>query len=223
LRSKACNHQAGDDCSAAQRYRYRKPEYDATTHQDKIDELRLKQSKATWLNLLTLSMQLNDQSFNQPKAAPGQVTYVYPKYYFGVNIPLGIIFSQGNTVRQAREALLLSRDQQQMLAAQIKANVLSKYRQYRNWDDMITMEGELLNDVLAISTQAEQNFKNGSITVETYIGAQRMKNEEMVKLKNLQLAQDLVRYDLERMIGVPLEDVLHPRAGEGPLFRNGRN
>jgi hypothetical protein len=76
------------------------------------------------------------------------------------------------------------------------------------------MESELYNDVLAIATQAEDNFKNNTITVEAYIGAQRSKNEELVKLKNLQLQQDLVRIDIERMIGYTLESVLRSAASQ---------
>jgi outer membrane protein TolC len=186
------------------------PEYEASIHQNKIDELRLKAVKATWLNLLSFSLQLNDQSFKQQQTV-GQVAYVYPKYFFGLTIPLGLFFSQGNSVKQARESLLYAHDQQQLLAVQIRANVLSKYRQYREYDDLVRMEEELSNDVLAISAQAEDNFKNGTITVESYIAAQRAKNEEMSKLMNLRLQQDLLKIDLERMIGVPLDDVLHPR------------
>jgi outer membrane protein TolC len=199
------------------------PEFDASNHQNKINELELHKAKAMWLNLLSLSLQLNDQSFKQQPTQVGQVAYVYPKYFFGVTIPLGVIFSQGATIKTAKESLAYSKDQQEMLAAQLRANVLSKYKQYRLFDDLIEMQSELYNDVLAISTQAEESFKNGSSTVDAYIAAQRSKNEELVKLKNLQLQQELVRIELERMIGVPLNDVLHPKAGgSGPLYRNGK-
>ncbi|HXB94139.1 MAG TPA: TolC family protein [Puia sp.] len=184
------------------------PEYDASNHQNKINELELRKAKSQWLNLLALSWQVNDQTFKVPPAQAGQIAYVYPKYFFGVTIPLGIIFSQGASVKTAREALAYSKDQQQILAAQIKANILAKYKQFKLYSDLIEMENELYNDVLAMSTQAEENFKNGTITVEAYIGAQRSKNEELVKMKNLQLQQDLIRIDIERMIGFPLEGVL---------------
>jgi outer membrane protein TolC len=200
------------------------PEYDASEHQNKINELQLKKTKATWLNLLSIALQLNDQSFKSQQTQVGQVAYVYPKWFFGLTIPLGMIFSQGGDIKAAKQSLMYSRDQQMILAGQIKASVLSKYKQYKLYDDLVGMEGELLNDVLAISTQAEESFKNGSVTVEAYIGAQRTKNEELVKLKNLQLQRDLVRIELERLIGVPLDDVLHPKTGgaDGPLFRSGR-
>jgi outer membrane protein TolC len=195
------------------------PEYDASYHQNKINELALQRAKSTWLNLLSISTQLNDQSFKQPSVQAGQVAYVYPKYYFGITIPLGIIFSQGSTVKTAREGIALAKDQQQMLALQIRANVLTKYKEYKLDEEMVEMESELINDVLAMSTQAEDNFKNGSITVEAYISAQRTRNEEMVKLKSLELQRDLVQIEIERMIGVPLADVIGPRRPRTPLYR----
>lgn len=184
------------------------PEYDASGHQNRINELELKKAKGTWLNLLSISTQLNDQSFVK-QSQVGQTAYVYPKYFFGLTVPLGIIFSQGGVVKSARESLAYARDQQEALARTIKANVLSKYKQYKLYNDLIEMQSELINDVLAMSSTAEDNFKKGTITVESYIAAQRAKNEELAKLKNLQLSQDLIKIDLERMIGVPLQSVLN--------------
>jgi len=185
------------------------PEYDASVHQGRIAELELKRAKSTWLNLLTISTNYNDQSFAKP-VANGAATYVYPKYFFGITIPLGIFFSQGNQVKTARESIANSKDQQEILARTLKMQVLTKYKQYKFYAAQIEMENELSNDVLVTATQAEQNFRQGKITVDTYILAQRAKNEEMVKIMNLQLQQDLVRLDIERMIGVSLDSVLRP-------------
>jgi outer membrane protein TolC len=187
------------------------PEYDASIHQGRVTELELKRAKNTWLNLLTISTNYNDQSFaKQAASTSGQPTYVYPKYFFGVTIPLGIIFSQGNQVKAAKESIANAKDQQEILARQLKSNVLGKYKQYKLYTVQIQMESELSNDILVNATQAEQNFRQGRITVDVYILAQRAKNEEMVKIMNLQLQQDLVKLDIERMIGVPLESALRP-------------
>jgi outer membrane protein TolC len=184
------------------------PEYDASTHQTRINELDLKKTKQTWLNLLTLSSTYNDQSFKNPGTGPGQPTYVYPKYFFGITIPLGIIFSQGTSVKQARESLAYGKDQQEQLARRIRADVLTKYRQYKYYAGQVELQAELINDVLANSSQAEDNFKKGAISVETYIATQRAANDEISRNMNLKLQQDMMRIDIERMIGIPLEEVI---------------
>ncbi|HVU58062.1 MAG TPA: TolC family protein [Puia sp.] len=196
------------------------PEYDASVHQGKIAELELKRAKSTWLNLLTISTNYNDQSFAKPTTTNGQATYIYPKYFFGITIPLGIFFSQGNQVKAARESIANGKDQQQMLARSLKLQVLSKYKQYKFYAAQIEMENELSNDVVVNATQAEQTFRQGKITVDAYILAQRAKNEEMVKIMNLQLQQDLIRLDIERMIGVSLDSVVRPYSITAPASDN---
>ena len=184
------------------------PEYDASTHQTRINELDLKKTKQTWLNLLTLSTTYNDQSFKTPGSGPGQPTYVYPKYFFGITIPLGIIFSQGTSVKQARESLAYGKDQQEQLARRIRADVLTKYRQYKYYAGQVELQAELINDVLANSSQAEDNFKKGTISVEAYIATQRAANDEISRNMNLKLQQDMTKIDIERMIGIPLDEVI---------------
>ena len=188
----------------------RGPELDASAHQERINELQLKAAKTTWLNLLAISSQFNDQDFSKPPEINGQPAYVYPKYFFGVTVPLGIIFSQCNQVKQARESIANTKDQQEILTRTIRANVLSKYKQYKEYAALIQMQSELINDVVAVTSQAEESFKQGKISVDAYIAAQRTKNDETAKSMNLQLQQDLIRIDLERMIGVPLLSVLKP-------------
>ncbi len=183
------------------------PEYDVTVHQNVIDDLTLKKTKTTWLDLLSISTNYNDQTFAKTNS---QTAYVYPKYFFGVTIPLGIIFSQGNTVKISRESVKLGKDNQEITARTIRSNVLRQYATYKHYTLLIEMEGEIVNDVQANYSQAEANFSKGAISVDSYILVQREKNDEMTKVMNLQLQQDLARIDLERMIGMPLYQVLHP-------------
>jgi outer membrane protein TolC len=181
------------------------PLYSASNHQIKVNELDLKRAKNSWLNLLSISTNYNDQSFAKTNTA---TPVVYPKYFLGVTIPLGVIFSQGNQVKTAKEAVGLGKDQQEQLRRSIKADILSKYRQYRLYSSMIEMQSELINDVLANADQAEKDFKKGTITVESYISSIKTKNEELGKNMNLQFQQDLVKLEIEKIIGVPLESVL---------------
>ncbi len=72
------------------------------------------------------------------------------------------------------------------------------------------MQSELINDVLASAAQAEENFKKGTISVDVYINAQKAKNEESARALNLKLQQDVLKLEMEKIIGVPLEEVLQP-------------
>jgi hypothetical protein len=89
-------------------------------------------------------------------------------------------------------------------------DILAKYRQFKLYYTLIDMQGELVTDVSASAVQAEENFKKGTISVDIYINTQKTKNEESAKLLNLKLQQDILKLEIEKIIGVPLEGVLHP-------------
>jgi len=185
------------------------PTYDATSHTNRINELALRSAKNSWLNLLTISTSYYDQSGNKQA---GQ-SYVLPKYFFSLSIPLGIIFSQGTQVKTARESIALSKDRQIELGRNLKAEILGKYKQYKVNNTLIQMQNEMMNDVMVNAAQVEDNFKKGGTTVDAYIASQKAKNDEIIKSLNLKLQQDLLVLDIEKMIGVPLADVLRPGYG----------
>jgi outer membrane protein TolC len=182
------------------------PLYRGTEHQNKINQYQLRAAQNSWLNLLSLSANFNDQTLAHINQS-GTNTYVYPKYFFGVNVPLGTLFSR-TAVKSARESIEISKDNQEELARTIRADVLLKYRQYLVNIELINMESELINDVLAAFSQAELKFKNGNIPLDSYISLSKEKNDERGKFLGLQLQQYQVKLDLEKMIGTNLESVL---------------
>jgi len=173
-------------------------------HQNKINEIQLVAAKRNWVNLLTVSANYNDQSFVE-NSAPGG--YVYPKYFFGLTIPLGTILSR-TEVKAAREQIEISKNNEEQLRRTVRAEVLSRYREYRAMTELITIQGELVDDVQAALLQIEDKFRKGLLPVENYTAAQRSKNDESAKLINLQLQQDLIKLDIEKMIGTSLDSVI---------------
>jgi hypothetical protein len=57
----------------------------------------------------------------------------------------------------------------------------------------------------------EKKFQGGSISIEQYNLANKIYGEDLTKKLNLQLQVDLLKIDLEKMIGVNLESVLKIR------------
>ena len=184
------------------------PFYTASIHQINITELQLKSTKNAWLNLLSLSTTVNDQTLKKPE--PGANTYVYPKYNVGITIPLGIIFSQGNNVKSARESLALTKDNQEQLARTIKATILSKYREWRNYERMLYIQSELVTSVVAAANQADDEWNKGTIAKDVYLTVMKTKNDELARSINLKYSQYQVQLEIEKIIGVPLESVLYP-------------
>jgi outer membrane protein TolC len=183
------------------------PLYSQTISQQKILDYQLKKQRNNWLNLLSLSTSYNDQSFSKPKTVE-TTAYVYPKYFFGVTIPIGLIVSNGTDIKITKESGLIAKGQQAELAKTIKANVLSNYKQYKAYEKLLAIQNQVVDDEQAGFMQTEQKFRDGTVTLEVYNEAAKKYNDEMVKVINLQLQQDLVKLEIEKLIGSRLEDVL---------------
>ncbi len=178
------------------------PEAKNLEHQNKINEYTLKNAQNQWMNLLAVSLNYNDQSFSKTPTT----SYVYPKYYFGLTIPLGTILSR-TQVKSAKESIEMGKNNQEILRRNIREEVLTKYREYRAYSQLISIQSELVNDVQAELAQTEEKFRKGTVTIDTYNAAQKGNSSEMATLINLKLQQEIKKLEIERMIGVKLETV----------------
>jgi outer membrane protein TolC len=185
-----------------------RPSYDATYRAVRSADHSLSLAKNAWLNLLSISMNFNDQEFTHQTTIPGQATYVYPKYFFGVTIPIGTFFSQGSQVRIARENQAIAKDARLEAERTIIADVKSKYRSYLDYQAMLAVQNTIVNDEQAAFLQAEKNFRDGKITIVEYNTASKAFNSTLLQQLQYKLTADQVKVDLEKMLGTTLEDAL---------------
>jgi outer membrane protein TolC len=186
------------------------PKYQVTGHQIKVSQFLLSKTKKSWLNLLALSANFNDQTFAKtPVIATGTTEVVYPRYFFGVTVPLGVIFSLGSDIKGAREGVEVARSNQEQRAREIKADVLSKYKQYKNFGQLIGLQNTVVDDEQAEVKLAEKKFKDGSLSIEEYNQLNRSYSNDLAQKLNLQLSQDLMKLEIEEIIGTDLENVIN--------------
>ncbi len=186
------------------------PDYDATEYQKNISQDELKKAQQSWLNLLSISANYNDQTFaKQPTNTTG-TQYVYPKYFFGLTIPIGLFFSRSSDIKIAKDNYAINEDKQKALARTITKQVLTEYEQYKTYLDLMALENQVIDDEEAVFLQSEQKFKDGSITIESYNASAKNYNDELAKKVNLQLQETTVRLEVEEMIGMKLDDALKP-------------
>jgi len=181
------------------------PTYESALHQNKINEYQLKAAKTSWLNLLTVSGNYNDQTF--AKKDPNN-TVVYPKFFTGINIPLGTVFSRTH-VKAAREQVEISKNNEKILARTIRAEIISQYKQYKITGVLIRNQQQVVDDYKAGLLQAEKNLGDNKITIEAYNVSSKSYNDEAAKLLNLKLEQELIRLQIEKVIGVSLDTVMY--------------
>ncbi|HXS38526.1 MAG TPA: TolC family protein [Flavipsychrobacter sp.] len=182
------------------------PVYDETDHQAKISRQELSKARDSWLDLLTISANYNDQTFAKTTE---QSAYVYPKYFFGVTIPLGLVFSQNHAIKIAKQNIAISADRQEEASRAIRADVLSKYKQYQTYVALLNIQNQTVEDSHIEFMQIENQFKNGSSSLELYNAASKNYNIEVAKKLNLQLERDMMKLEIEKVIGVDLDNVLN--------------
>lgn len=180
------------------------PEYEALGHKVTISQAQLSQARRAWFNLLTFSLNYNDQTFAKPVPGTG---YVYPKYYFGLIIPVGMFFSMGPQIHAASENVKVAENNQEELARALRTNVLTHWKTYKNYEALILLENTIVVDLQAALNQVEKKFRDGTVSIDQYNLANRGFSDEKTKLLNLQLAQDLERLEIERIIGTSLDSV----------------
>jgi outer membrane protein TolC len=179
------------------------PEVQKVEHQNKVFQYQLKSARNSWMNFLTLSANYNDQSFS----TVGTTAYVYPKYFFGLNIPLGTIIS-GKQTKIAREGVAIGVLTEEETKRKIKAEVIGKYRQYKAQGELLLIETGYMNDLQTQLTQAENNFRKGTISFEDYNKSLKNRNDEQARIINQKLQQDLTKLEIEKLIGTNLENVI---------------
>ena len=179
------------------------PELQKIAHQTKIDEYQLKAAQNVWMNILSFHAGFNEYNIEKTVTTP----IVYPRYNLGFTIPLGTIFSRTG-VKSAKENIEIGKNDMETARRNIREQVLTAYKQYVAYGQLISMQSELVNDVKTQLAQAEEKFRDGTISIELYNSAQKNNNAEIAALLDLKLQQDIKKLELEKMIGVKLETVL---------------
>jgi outer membrane protein TolC len=186
------------------------PQFERSDAQNKVTQHQLKKAQNSWFNLLTVTTSYNfgDALNKNDPNSPNGNTYVAPGMNLGLTIPFGVIFSKGTDIKIQRESVRLSQLNQKVLARDLKADVLSKYLQYKTYNKLIIMQSKSVDDEQAAVTQVEKKFREMGTTIEVYNQATKTLNNEVAKLLNLQLAQDQIKLEIEALIGVSLDSVL---------------
>ncbi len=182
-----------------------RPSFDAATHQVKLANHQLSEAKNSWLNLLSLSLNYNELDFSHNT---GPAAYVYPKYFFGLTIPIGYIFSRGSEIKIARENQVIAKDNRLEAERAIVADVKSKYRTYLNYQSIAAVQNIMVNDQQAAFLQAEKNFRDGKVSITEYNDASKAFNTTVLQQLQYKIQADQVKVQLEQDLGMTLEEAL---------------
>lgn len=186
------------------------PTYEMVDHAANAAEYQIRIAKGNWLNIIQASGNINEFTVNQITGTGGEAVQniYFPKYNFGITIPMDIFSRQKNTVKIAKENYLIAEAQKNDRFRQIRADVLTKYEDYLLDKQMLDFQSQVAQDQYTLYKRAEKDFQDGIIKLEEFEKSYKGWVEEQTKKLLYQRNLNVIKLDLERIIGVKLEDVL---------------
>ena len=184
------------------------PQAEIIDHQNKILQYQLKGAKNAWMNLFTVSFNYNELS--SKSATSG---FVYPKYFIGFTLPMGTLFSR-TQVKASKEQIKVKENEREIMVRNVTAGILKMHLQYLNYSSLIILQRNLSDDEETAYLKAKSNFQKGTLTIENYTIAQKRYTEELIKAKQLELERDMLKLEIESLIGMTLEDAIREAAAD---------
>jgi outer membrane protein TolC len=168
----------------------------------------VRKAKTNALNQISVQGNLNEFSITHNAQASATGANLYPRYNIGFVLPLGLLTTRAQDIHIAREQLAVAEAQRNEHYRVLREAVLSKYEDYLMAVDLLNLERQVTEDAYARYGKIEKGFAEGRITDEEYTTAYRNYNTEQAKQRTLERNLRVTTIEMERYIGVKLEDVL---------------
>jgi len=182
------------------------PSNEVLRRQVKIAEYDVKQNNASWLENIRVSGNMNEFTINKYADTEGRAAF-YPLYNIGASITLGAFITIPYNIKKSREALLISAENVNAQKLTVRNSVLKLYNEYLMRERIYKLQSQALLDNETSHKLAEQRFRRGEITFETYALSLTGYNDIMVMQLQSERDYKNAKLDLEQWIGMRLEDV----------------
>jgi outer membrane protein TolC len=167
----------------------------------RTSEAQLTRAQNSWLGSINLSGNINEFTIeNSP------VALYYPKYNFGVTLPLDI-FSRVNSDKEyARENIVINTEMKKDKAEMLKAQVLIAYENYKEKKEIVFLERSYIEYDYSAYEAAQKSYSDGDIKVDVMNKAYQEYLMGKSKLVSNEKDLNIAIIQLEQIVGVPLTE-----------------
>jgi outer membrane protein TolC len=185
------------------------PNFEIADRKVGVADYSLRKAKGGWLNLFQASGNLNELSIKQTTTAVNGVPVnLYPRYNFALTLPFDFFSAKSNDVKIARENLYIAEAEKNEQYRQIRREVLSKYEDYLMFKEKLELQSRITQSEYTEYKLAEKDFEDNLITAAAFKKSEdAYLNQEMLKSQATR-DYNVVKIELEQMIGVSIDDVL---------------
>ncbi|MCC5929831.1 MAG: TolC family protein [Cyclobacteriaceae bacterium] len=163
-------------------------------------------AKAGYLDVFSIMGNLNEFNLS-PQESTRQMAAFWPRYNVSAVINVGQIARTSANVKQTRELTKIKQEEIGVRKLELRAEVLTLYENYKMHMEVARLQRQIENDVYSSFLVVEDNFRNGEITLEEYNTFQKENNMERMRTITTENAYWTAKYELEKVLGVPLEDI----------------
>lgn len=168
----------------------------------RIAEIAAQKAKSSFLSSVNVGGNVNEFVVNNSPAAS-----FFPKYNFGLTIPLDMFAKNKAEKRTAGQVIIASRAQKTLIGEALKAKVLIQYEIYKEKKKLLELQQIAVSDDIASYEKAQKDYKDDVITLEEVNKVYR----EMITSKGTLVSKEkelnIAIIEIEEIIGVPLQSV----------------
>jgi len=175
--------------------------------QVEVAEIEMKQARWSFLDDFRVQGNINEFVLNE-SADVGDRAAFFPKYNITGQVTLGFFVDVPLEVKKKKQEVFIAESNinQQKLA--LRAEVLTRYEKYLMNRETLLVQTEIVEDLFASLSLAEQQFQNGEIKLDEYNRIQDRYNTQKLRQINAQGDFNISKIELEELIGVKLENVI---------------
>ena len=182
------------------------PSNEALRREVNIASYDVRIANASWLENVRITANVNKFTLNKASDPFGRAAF-YPRYNIGASITLGTFLVTPYTIKKNREIAMISQSNVNSQKLAVRNTVLKLYNDFIMLERIYKLHSQALLDNETSHKLAEQRFRRGEITFETYSLSLTTYNDVMVEQLQAERDYKNAKLDLEQWIGMRLEDV----------------
>ncbi len=169
----------------------------------RIAEYNIQKAKAAWLDMVTITGNLNELTVNKSIYAN-----YWPKYNLGLSIPLGTFGRRNNDVKIAKEQVTINEIQKKERIKTIRTEVLKRFENYLEKKDIYEVQVESTQAFYTIFLKSKSQYAASSLSIERLNEVSKYYNDELIKQRTAEKNMNVAYLELEEMVGFKVRDVL---------------
>jgi outer membrane protein TolC len=184
------------------------PEYEVTDHGVQIAAYNIRIAKSAYLGLFSAQANINEFTITGVPTVNGvSIPNYYPKYNFSLNVPFDIFTRTTNNVKIAKQNYYAQTALKNEKFREVKADILTKYENYLLAKQLVELQGKVTQAEYATVKRAESDFGENLIKLDEVERAQKAYIFEQVRSLTLQKDLNLSKIEIEKVIGIKIEEV----------------